>query len=56
MMQDTSMLSCCTLSYKRESYRGSEFAGRILADNGINVVYKASTGYSSLNKALTSNL
>ncbi len=27
--------------YKREAYRGSEFAPRILADNGLNVVMKA---------------
>ncbi|KAG5220251.1 Carbohydrate esterase family protein [Salix suchowensis] len=26
--------------YKREAYRGSEFAARILADNGLNVVMK----------------
>lgn len=26
--------------YKRESYRGSEFAARILADNGLPVVMK----------------
>lgn len=26
--------------YKRESYRGSEFAPRILADNGIRVILK----------------
>jgi hypothetical protein len=26
--------------YKREAYRGSEFAPRILADNGIKVVMK----------------
>lgn len=26
--------------YKREAYRGSEFAPRILADNGIQVVMK----------------
>ena len=29
-------------SYKRESYRGSEFAGRVLADAGIPVVMKVS--------------
>ena len=28
--------------YKRESYRGSEFAPRVLADNGLQVVMKAS--------------
>ena len=28
--------------YKRESYRGSEFAPRVLADNDISVVMKAS--------------
>ncbi|KAF7428612.1 hypothetical protein PC9H_007839 [Pleurotus ostreatus] len=27
--------------YKREAYRGSEFAARILADNGLNVVMKS---------------
>lgn len=27
--------------YKREAYRGSEFAARILADNGLRVVMKA---------------
>ncbi|KAG5715390.1 hypothetical protein E4T56_gene18308, partial [Termitomyces sp. T112] len=27
--------------YKREAYRGSEFAPRILADNGIKVVMKS---------------
>jgi imidazolonepropionase-like amidohydrolase len=27
--------------YKREAYRGSEFAPRILADNGLNVVMKS---------------
>lgn len=27
--------------YKRESYRGSEFAPKVLADNGINVVMKS---------------
>lgn len=26
--------------YKREAYRGSEFAPRILAENGIDVVMK----------------
>lgn len=26
--------------YKREAYRGSEFAPKILADNGIQVVVK----------------
>ncbi len=29
--------------YKREAYRGSEFAARILADNGLRVVMKACT-------------
>lgn len=28
--------------YKREAYRASEFAPRILADNGIQVVMKVS--------------
>lgn len=28
--------------YKRESYRGSEFAPRVLVDNGIPVVMKVS--------------
>ncbi len=31
--------------YKRESYRGSEFAPRILADNGIRVVMKVCISY-----------
>jgi hypothetical protein len=29
--------------YKREAYRGSEFAPRILAENGIDVVMKVWT-------------
>jgi hypothetical protein len=29
--------------YKREAYRGSEFAPRILAENGIDVVMKVCT-------------
>lgn len=31
--------------YKREAYRGSEFAARILADNGLRVVMKVRTRY-----------
>ncbi|WVN90229.1 uncharacterized protein L203_105465 [Cryptococcus depauperatus CBS 7841] len=27
--------------YKRESYRGSEFAPKIIADNGLNVIFKS---------------
>jgi imidazolonepropionase-like amidohydrolase len=30
-----------TANYKREAYRGSEFAPRILADQGIDVVMKS---------------
>ncbi len=32
--------------YKRESYRGSEFAPRILAENGIQVVMKVCSLYA----------
>ena len=34
--------------YKREAFRGSEFAPRILADNDLQVVMKASVIYFSL--------
>jgi hypothetical protein len=34
--------------YKREAYRGSEFAARILAENGIDVVMKVRTFMSLL--------
>lgn len=34
--------------YKREAFRGSEFAPRILADNDLRVVMKASAPYLSL--------
>ena len=31
--------------YKREAYRGSRFAPRVLADNGIPVVMKVKVSY-----------
>ena len=38
--------------YKRESYRGSEFAPRVLAENGLPVIMKVSlitvAGYQTL--------
>jgi hypothetical protein len=34
--------------YKREAYRGSEFAPRVLAENGIDVVMKVCTFMSLL--------
>lgn len=33
--------------YKREAYRGSEFAPRILADAGLNVVMKVMSSFQS---------
>ena len=40
-------------SYKREAYRGSEFAPRILAEHGVPVVMKVSLGYSQVHHVLS---
>lgn len=37
------MLNC--FSYKREAYRGSEFAPRVLADNNVSVVMKVCSNF-----------
>jgi hypothetical protein len=41
----------CACRYKREAYRGSEFAPRILAEHGIKVVMKVRSYLFSQNKA-----
>ncbi len=38
--------------YKREAYRGSEFAARILADNDLRVVMKVCTPIANLKKSV----
>lgn len=40
-------------SYKREAYRGSEFAPRILAEHGVPVVMKVSLGNSQVHHILS---
>ena len=39
--------------YKREAYRGSEFAPRILADHDLPVVMKVSFPFRTLNQRIT---
>ena len=39
-------------SYKREAYRGSEFAPRILAEQGVPVVMKVSLDYPYIDHVL----
>lgn len=40
LSSEASLIFFCR--YKREAYRGSEFAPRILAENGLRVVMKVS--------------